>query len=77
MSYLKSSLIRKIEVGQILTVKIAHLWQNGYWAQYTTHNYCVISISRKEIVGKNVDYKHEHIKINRKDLDTESFIILI
>jgi hypothetical protein len=75
MSYLKKSLISKIEVGRIITVKTASLWRYGYWSVYSENKYYILSVSKKEIVGKNVDYEHEHISISRRNLDDGYMII--
>lgn len=72
----KASVMRRFQLGDVITVEIAHEWQRDYgWSNYSTSKYKVEKISRKEIVGRNVDHAQELISISRSDLDECRFIV--
>lgn len=72
----KATVIRRFQLGDVITVQIAHDWQRGYgWSNYSTSKYKVEKISKKAIIGRNVDYEREMISISRSDLDECRFIV--
>lgn len=72
----KATVIRRFQIGDVITVQIAHTWERGYgWSNYSPSKYKVEKISRKEIVGRNVDYEREMVSISRSDLDDGYMVI--
>lgn len=71
----KASVIRRLQLGDVITVKIAHEYSGGCWSNYSTSKYKIEKISRRAIVGCNVDYAREMISISRADLDECRFIV--
>ena len=70
----KHSVIRRLSIGQVVAIGIAHTYQKGYgWSDYSESNYIIEKISRKEIVGRSEKYSHEGIRISREDLDSGRF----
>lgn len=76
MEKFKKSTIQEIEVGEVIEVKIAHRYLKGFgWDCYSESKYKVTELTPYQIKGINVEYQHEGIIIDRKDLDSGYLII--
>ena len=76
MKKLKKSIIQEIEVGKILEIKIAHGFIKGFgWDCYSESKYKVTELTPYYIKGINVDYQHEGIMVDQKDIDSGYYTI--
>lgn len=67
---LKKSLIKDLEIGQIIEVFVADRFRREFgWDLYSKTKYKIENINPDYIRGRNVDYECEIIKIEQSDID--------
>lgn len=70
----KKNDIKDLKVGHIINVSIAHRFRKEYgWDSYSDHKYKIENINPYSIRGRNIDYEHEIIVIERSDVDCGRF----